>query len=95
MRAALETGSTSSTRSSAPRSSVTVRHVVVADARLDSADDAGATAVGDHCCSLVGTPVEHRLDLALVARPGNEVGRMLDLTAHAADDVAVGLAERM
>ena len=69
--------------------------VVVADPRLDPADDAGPAAVGDRRRAGVGAPGEHRLDLGLVARPGDQVGRMLDLAAKAADDVAVGLAERV
>ncbi len=39
--------------------------------------------------------VEHLLDLGLVTRAGDEVGRVVDLAAEAADDVAVGLAERV
>ena len=69
--------------------------VVVADPRLDPADDAGAAAVGDRRGAGVGAPREHRLDLGLVARAGDEVGRVLEPAAKAADDVAVGLAERV
>ncbi len=69
--------------------------VAVSDAGLDPADDAGPAAVRDRGGAGVGAPLEHRLDLGLVARPGDEVRRMLDLAAKAAHDVAVGLPERV
>ena len=39
--------------------------------------------------------VEHRLDLRLVAREGDQVRRVLELAPEAAHDVPVGLAERV
>ena len=59
MRAARETGSTSSTRSSAPRSSETAPSNARRDARLDAADDARAAAVGDDRDVRVRRPLEH------------------------------------
>ena len=94
MSAARETWSTSSTRSSAPRSIVT-RRCRGADGGRDAADDAGAAAVGDRGDALGGAPLEQALDIGLVARARDEVGRVLEVPAEAAHDVAVGLAERV
>ena len=95
IRAASETSSTSSTRSSRPRSIVTTPCVLVADPRLDPADDAGAAAEGNRGEAVVGAPGEDPLEVGLVAGPGDDVRRAGELAAEAADDVAVGLAERV
>ena len=63
------------------------------DPRLDAADDARAAAVGDDGDVRARRPLEHGLDLALVARAGDEVGDVLVAPAEAADRVDVGLAE--
>ena len=68
MRAARETASTSSTRSSAPRSSATAPAKRSRHARLDAADDARAAAVRDHRRAGARGPLEHALDLRLLAR---------------------------
>ena len=58
MRAARETGSTSCSASSAPRSSGDRRREARGDARLDAADDARAAAVGDDRRAGVGRPAQ-------------------------------------
>ena len=93
MRAARETGSTSSTRSSAPRSSDDGAVERARDPRLDAADDARAAAVGDHGDVRVRRPFEHGLHLGLVARAHDDVDDVLVAPAEAADRVDVGLAE--
>ena len=95
MRAARETASTSSTRSSAPRSSVTAPANACRDARLDAADDARAAAERDDRRADVGRPFEHALDVGLVARARDDVGRVVDPPAERAHDVAVGAAVRV
>ena len=64
-------------------------------ARLDAADDAGAAAEGDRpprpASSTRRAPPRRRPRLGV----GDEVGRARELAAEAADDVAVGLAERV
>src|SRR5204863_2338632 len=67
--------------------------ISVADPRLDAADHAGPAAVRNRGDALIGTPRQHLLHLGLVARAGNQVGRVVDLTAKAANDVPVRLAE--
>ena len=67
----------------------------LAEATLDPADDAGPAAERDHRRALGLAPAHHDLDLRLVARPGDEVGRVLELAAKAAHEVDVGLAERV
>ena len=81
IRAASEAGSTSSTRSSRRRSIVTTGRSP--EPRLDPADDAGAAAERDHRGALGLGPAQHRLDLGLVARAGDQVGRVLELAAEA------------
>src|SRR5690348_11723254 len=63
------------------------------DARRDPADDRRAAAVGDRGDALIRTPLQKPLDLALVARARDEVGRALEATVEAVDDVGVGLAQ--
>jgi hypothetical protein len=67
--------------------------VTVADPRLDPTDHAGPAAVGDRRRALLLAERQHCFDLRLVAWPGDEVGRVWELAANAADHVAVGLAE--
>src|SRR5919197_5286191 len=62
---------------------------------LHAAHDARPPAVRDRCDALGRTPIEDPLDLVLVAGVRDEVRRIVDLPAKAADDVAVGLAQRM
>ena len=88
-----ESASTSSTRSRRRRSSETTGRSP--SRRLDAADDAGAAAEGIDRGALGLGPAEHRLDLRLVARKRDEVGRVLELAPEAAHHVAVGLAERV
>ena len=90
-RAACETSSTSSTRSSAPRSSDTVPS--------KAPGPRGARRRPPTCRRRRGSPrrsrprpLEHRLDLALVAGTGDDVGREAEVAAEAPDDVGVGLA---
>ena len=49
--------------------------VGVADSRLDAPDHAGPAPVGNRRQALVRAPGEHRLDLALVARIGDQIRR--------------------
>ena len=77
-RRARDVRSTSSTRSSRARSSVTAAGVAVAHARLDAADDARAAAVRDHRRAALAAPFEHLGDLGLVrggTRPRRAHGR--------------------
>ena len=67
--------------------------IAVPDPRLDPADHAGPASVRDRGDPLVGAPRQHLLHLGLVTGPGDEVWRVVDLAAEAADDVAVGLPE--
>ena len=64
----------------------------LAEPRLDPADDAGAAAERDHRRPLGLGPAQHRLDLRLVAREGDQVRRVLELPPEAPHHVAVGLA---
>ena len=94
MRAARETGSTSSTRSSAPRSSATAPSKRARDARLDAADHAGAAAVGDDRDARRPPPTPARASTSrLVARARDEVGGVLVAPAQRAHHVEVGLAQ--
>ena len=52
--------------------------VAVADPRLDPADDARPAAVGDRRRARVRAPLEHRLDLGLVAGARDQVGRVVE-----------------
>ena len=54
-------------------------HRPLAEPRLDPADDAGAAAERDHRGALGLGPAQHRLDLRLVAREGDQVRRVLEL----------------
>ncbi len=69
--------------------------VVIADAGLDAADDAGPTAERDGREAGVRAPREHALHVGLVARMSDDVGRIGELAAEAAHDVAIGLAHRV
>ena len=64
--------------------------VLARQARLHPAADAGAAAERDRRVALVAAPCEDGLDLGLGARPGDDVGRVRELAAEAAHDVAVG-----
>ncbi len=72
------------------RARITGRHV-----GRHTADDRCAAAVGDRGDALGRAPLEQLLDVALVARARDEVGRMREAAAKAFDDIAVGLAERV
>ena len=94
MRAARETGSTSSTRSSAPQ--VDRDRAVVARAATSGVTPPTTevpAAEGDRRDALARAPLEHPLDVGLIARARDEVGRMVEVPAKAADDVRVGLAQ--
>ena len=65
------------------------------DARLDAADDARPAAVGHDRRAGGRGPGEDLLDLALVGRPRDEVGHVLEGAAQRPDDVEVGLAVRV
>jgi len=69
--------------------------VALAQPRLDAADDARPAAEGDRRGIRVRTPIEDRDDLLLRTRSGDQVRDVLVLAPESADDVAVGLAERM
>ncbi len=69
--------------------------VAGADIGRDAADDRGAAAEGDRGDAGARAPLEQPLEVLLVARLGDDVGGVLELAAEAADDVAVGLAERV
>ncbi len=61
-------------------------------ARLHSADDAGAAAVGDRGRVDRDAPFEHALEVGLVGRVGDHVGRVVEAAAQSPHQVAVGLA---
>lgn len=65
--------------------------IAVADNGLDSPDDAGPAAEGDHRRPDPGTPVHDRDELGLVLRMSNQVRRMRELAAQTADNVTIGL----
>ena len=66
--------------------------VTTGNVGLNSTDDAGPAAVGDHR-NLPGCgPGEELLDLLLAGRPGHEVGGVRVAAAEAADGVQVGAA---
>ena len=52
-----------------------------------AADDRRAAAEGDRRDALAAAPLEQPLDVGLLARARDEVGRMLEAPAKAADDV--------
>ena len=68
------------------------RHRRPLDARLDAADDARPAAVRDDHGAGVRGPGQHALDVGLVARVGDDVGRMVEAAAEGADEVDVALA---
>ena len=55
----------------------------------------GAAAVRDRGHPFIRAPLEQQLELALLARSRDEVGRMRKRAAKAAHDVHVGLSERV
>ena len=61
----------------------------------DAAHDRRASAVGDHRHPLARAPLEDALDVALVTGPGHEVRRELEIAVEAANEVRIGLPERM
>src|SRR5436309_1902548 len=67
----------------------------VADRRLDPADDARAAAVRDGCRPAGGAPVEHGCDVGFGAGEGDDVGRVREVPAQRANDVAERLAVRV
>jgi hypothetical protein len=69
--------------------------ISAADPRLDPTHHAGAPAERNHGEPLLGAPVEHLLDLALVPRMGDQVRWVLDPAAKAPHHVAVRFAERV
>ena len=95
MRAARETASTSSTRSSAREVERDRAVVAVAGTRGSTPPTTlvpppyGITAT-----PRVRRPLEHALDVGLVARARDDVGRVVEAAAERAHDVAVGLARR-
>jgi hypothetical protein len=66
-----------------------------ADIRGDSADDGGASTERDRGDALGDAPLEHALQIALLARARDEVRGMVEASAKAADHIGVGLAEGM
>jgi hypothetical protein len=68
---------------------------LVADARLDPTDDGRAAAVGDCCDALGRAPVEKLDDLRFVRGERHDVGWVGQVAAERANDIAVGLAERV
>ena len=59
------------------------------DDRLDAADDARPAAERDHGGAGAERPLEHRLDVGLVTRAGDDVRRVGEVAAERADDVAI------
>ena len=68
--------STSSTRSRRAEVDRDRAAIAVAHPGLDSADDARSAPVGDRRQPSLGAPVQHLLDLALIARMRHQVGRV-------------------
>ena len=69
--------------------------VAVPNPGLDAADDAAATAVGNHGQTPLLTPIQHPPQIVLAGREGDQIrGPFVDPT-KAADDVTVGLAHRV
>ena len=69
--------------------------VARADVRRDSSDDRGASAERDRRDALTRAPLEHTLQVILIARVGNKVGGVIEVPAKPAHDVRVGLAQRV
>ena len=69
--------------------------VAVRDLRRDASDDRGPAAVGDRGHALARAPFEHPLNVLLIARKRDEVGRMFEFAAKAAHHVHVGLSQRV
>ena len=71
--------------------------VAVADARFDAAHDARPAAIRNAGGAGAGAPIEHRGDLALVARERDLIGRGREIAAqrahHVAKSLAIGVAE--
>ena len=65
---------------------------VLGHAGLHAAHHAGAAAEGDRRGARVGAPGQQLLELALVARVGHHVGRVVEAAAKGAHHVAVGAA---
>ena len=64
----------------------------VADGRLDATHDARPASERDRRRAALLAPVEHGLELSLVPRVSDHVGKMVEAAAEGPHDVAVGLA---
>ena len=69
--------------------------VIVAHARFDSTDDARAAAERDHRGAGRDRPIQNSGELMLVARLGDDVGRVVKPAVEGPDDVAIGAPVRM
>ena len=90
IRAARDTGSTSSTRSSRPRSSD-----IPPATRVDAADDARPAAVRRDREVLGVRALERAQHARLVVGPHDDVGQVRELAAQRAHDVEVGAPVRV
>ncbi len=71
------------------------RTIRISQAGLDAAANRSATTEGDDRRTPVSRPLKNLFHTGLVFRKGDQVRRVLEKAIEAANDVAVGLAERV